>query len=1793
MSEREDAVALYTFLKEFAQLRTRTIRDVERYEQVIWVSDIPRERGCDCIAWHRDMPQVSEDSDEVWLEIRKPRLTKPPEPPESVDAWVQREQLDDSSLEIPELYTTLIGESADEAPLRLEDHPEVQAAWDTYLEFYWRPWAEEDRREQTVWKIYTNLFSMYQRQLRLGETFEIVFGIGFLSWNLPSGGNVRRHLTAARVSVLFDTVSGTLTVTPAGEGARTSLEQDMLDPQYRPDPQLLRSIEEELEKIGESLWPAGPLDGLLKSWVHSVDALGEYSPALERPEPLGQRPRIHLAPALILRARTERSYIRAFEEIIAQLESGEPIPEGVAQFISVSGDQPTGDVTSALGNGASPSDTFFPLPANDAQRQIVERLNTNQGVLVQGPPGTGKSHTIVNLICHALATGQRVLVTSHTVRALKVLQGMIRQNAPDLAPLSVVLLGDDREALLAMEESVQGITTRQNTWDAQTSEKKIIDLETELDKGRKRQSRVLADLRAIREEETFRHIAKFGYDGTLSRIADALRTERETFSWIPDNTPEDLAPPLGADEFSKLASLLGDTRLSKWETQDKVNIDPDRFPIAEEFEEAVLAEGKALGAYGRDAAIRQSPEYDAITKMSQDDRFAFESKLGSLLQRLSRNELRPLPWTATAMRQILGGFERTWRQLHEATKGATGSMAEQAPWLDRNPVNSESITDSQQLLTDARDLLAHLETGRGWGMGPFRPAVVKRASHIRSMRVGGRLCQSVDAVRDLVNRLDAENRSKQLRDRWAPYHQIKSTTFADLVAELEDLCEPLEGAFAALTTAKELSEILNRTPVSFDSDWSDHSSLHRWSEAIATFEVTQLYEAARERIEQVTAELRIQRRSTRLDPVAEELQTAITERNVSLYTNALRQAKDNLELAGLLEIRRRLLHRLATGAPNLAKALTESPSDAVWTARAENFEVAWNWSRAQKWVTRLAAPGSEEQHRLELERTKQQISRTLELLAAEKAWNHCFNRMTENERQHLVAWSKAVRSIGRGTGRYAPTHRRNAREHLNESRSAIPAWVMPLHRVAETIRPGSELFDIAIIDEASQSGPEALLLAYLAKKLVVVGDDKQIHPTYAGVNFEDVNQLRERYISDLPHADSFGVNQSFFDLAEIRYKGRIRLREHFRCMPEIIQFSNNLSYRGEPLIPLRQYGAGRLEPAVTTRHVPDGYLRGTGATRSVNPPEAASVVAEIVKIHRDPAYAGKTFGVISLVGDAQAREIETRLVRELGPEEMERRQIVCGDAYAFQGDERDVMFLSMVSAPSGGRSIPAMTDDAAQRRFNVAASRARDQLFLFHTATLADLNPQCVRYQLLEYCLNPRVAIPDVSGLNIPEFERLAVMADRQRVRPPIPFDSWFELDVFLHIARRGYRVIPQFEVGGYRIDLVVQGMTGNLAVECDGDEWHGPERYEEDASRQRDLERCGWEFWRVRESVVRLDPDEALMDLWATLERRGVFPTSEEEIRHKAASRDGGTNSHARESEYAPPVEDDSSSIEMEELDTPSGAPRRGWLAEAPTDVTSVEQASSFAPHNDLATDKDNDANSEARSDFPLDKPSVSEPTGERSQEIPQLATPLSPSAQQSLIEQGNQTHPTALGRLSQPAVSMATGEDDWLAPYAEWTALGAVPDLRNASQAELFSLLADVVEQEGPVVAIRAYRLINSAAGNRRLSGLMRRMLNRACAEAIRTGVVVVANPFNLQGQVQLVLRVPGTPEVKVRERGPRDFDELPPDEVAAMLCILREREPELEQEQLKRQLLSLLGWIRLTPKVSDFLDRCISLM
>ncbi len=110
-------------------------------------------------------------------------------------------------------------------------------------------------------------------------------------------------------------------------------------------------------------------------------------------------------------------------------------------------------------------------------------------------------------------------------------------------------------------------------------------------------------------------------------------------------------------------------------------------------------------------------------------------------------------------------------------------------------------------------------------------------------------------------------------------------------------------------------------------------------------------------------------------------------------------------------------------------------------------------------------------------------------------------------------------------------------------------------------------------------------------------------------------------------------------------------------------------------------------------------------------------------------------------------------------------------------------------------------------------------------------------------------------------------------MNPPIPFDSWFEVDVALVLLRRNFIVLPQYEVAGKRIDLVVEGGQARLAVECDGDRWHGADRFEADMQRQRKLERCGWEFFRVSEAAFYSNEEDALIALWQMLEERAIFP--------------------------------------------------------------------------------------------------------------------------------------------------------------------------------------------------------------------------------------------------------------------------------------------------------------------------------
>jgi hypothetical protein len=242
---RDRAVRLFTYLKELTELRSSTIRTLESYDKVIWLADLPRYRVCYSAAWFgaRAEEQVDERT-QKWIEVPKPppfRLA--PTPPQLLIRWLDETQISDSSLDFPELREAIdmtsqedesppeegaIDDRAPETQGLLKDHPEVQQRWERYIDEEWMQWAEDDRQRRAMHAIYADLFGLYQLQQRLGEQFEVVLGLGLLSWKTSNGQVVRRHLLTAQTSIEFTPVNGTISVGPAGEGARLLLEQDML-----------------------------------------------------------------------------------------------------------------------------------------------------------------------------------------------------------------------------------------------------------------------------------------------------------------------------------------------------------------------------------------------------------------------------------------------------------------------------------------------------------------------------------------------------------------------------------------------------------------------------------------------------------------------------------------------------------------------------------------------------------------------------------------------------------------------------------------------------------------------------------------------------------------------------------------------------------------------------------------------------------------------------------------------------------------------------------------------------------------------------------------------------------------------------------------------------------------------------------------------------------------------------------------------------------------------------------------------------------------------------------------------------------------------------------------------------------------------------------------------------------------------------------------------------------------------------------------------------------------------------
>jgi len=143
---------------------------------------------------------------------------------------------------------------------------------------------------------------------------------------------------------------------------------------------------------------------------------------------------------------------------------------------------------------------------------------------------------------------------------------------------------------------------------------------------------------------------------------------------------------------------------------------------------------------------------------------------------------------------------------------------------------------------------------------------------------------------------------------------------------------------------------------------------------------------------------------------------------------------------------------------------------------------------------------------------------------------------------------------------------------------------MPLTKVYESFDPRDTRFDVVIIDEASQSDVTALAALYLGREQIVVGDKEQVTPEAIGQLVSQVQNLITTNLQGIPNSRLYDSETSIYDLAEQSFGGTVALKEHFRCVPEIIQFSNHLSY-ANTIRPLREPFAASVHPAMVPHRV--------------------------------------------------------------------------------------------------------------------------------------------------------------------------------------------------------------------------------------------------------------------------------------------------------------------------------------------------------------------------------------------------------------------------------------------------------------------------------------------------------------------------------------------------------------------------------------------------------------------------------
>jgi very-short-patch-repair endonuclease len=1431
---------------------------------------------------------INVEGDHLWLRVDRLEAHRPPPLDHKVKGLLRVS--DDPDGQPPGIDHAAVGARLAQASrgkgsnetLELErrTHAELEQALASYS-LLWNAWSAGERPRRKTIQLYGQLFAI-KHQLEAEETAsptELLWGVGIATWKLKWQESAEQvtevdfefPLLTQQMEIGFDEATMALCLRP--RATNTRYEGDAFAScLVRGAADVERVVRKQLERDEDH--PVTPFDpgsytDVLRLVAGNLDSQGVYychgfvnGDALPPP---GEHLAVTDAWVLFVRPRSNNYLIEDLHRLKAKLERGCDIPLGPGALVTPPSVESAtfepiqfrGLSSRGGGNPEQLRELYFPLPYNQEQVTIVQQLEDAEGVTVQGPPGTGKTHTIANIICHYLATGRRILVTSKGEPALEVLQGKI---PAEVRPLTVALLTSDRESLRQFESAINTIQGRVSQLNPELTRQEIEQYKSRIDRAH-------AELAAIDrrvDDIAVAQLAEFEIDGQPMRaqkLADLVVGGRERHGWFDDSIslePEH-APPLAEEEAGRLREIrrtlgpdlaYGDARIC---AADDL-LPPERVA---ELHRVLVQMREIDEQVGSGAVLALRAAAPEVLAAAHDLLAAIDTARGLLAE---IDELGAA-WAHQLRAKCRRASFQSERQALEALFKEIDALTESRAALLQRPVE---MPDEALESAGVREVVARAaETGKPFGFISFGNTEVKQL--IGQVTVAGLAPASSSDWSHVKRYVDLQARVTTFVARWNQFAPLLGApTLRAGVAQLR-LIETTASAARKAHELATLHDVILAQGAEAVFKQAPVKQLHGTAEDLATIRASLLSHLTKADLSRAATQLSTLK--AKLAGTSGPVSTALAafvgkvlgkpglaaERVAADYARLLQELRRIQARNSELSFVREAAGRFAkAGAPKLAARVrtVAVPRDGEDSAFPSSWREAWNWARMKGHLETIEAREelldlAERRRDLELG-----LARLYRDLVGRAAWLETKRNASPAVLQALQGYATAIRRIGQGTGPNATRYRRDARSHMTSAASAVPCWIMSHAKISESMPADIGAFDLVIVDEASQSDLWALPAILRGKKILVVGDDKQVSPDGGFIAAQRIQELRDRFLRDQPYKEAMTPEKSLYDLAaRVFAANHVMLREHFRCVPPIIAYSNRVFYKGA-IQPLRiPKGTERIDPPLVDIYVEDG-VRERG---SLNDREADVIADEIGALLGDSRFAGRTIGVVSLLGIDQAKSIDERVRRRFSAAELLRRRFECGDARTFQGSERDIMFISVVVDRN---DCKAVAGNMFEQRFNVAASRARDRMYLVRSVKSSDLSERDLRRTLLNHFDKPIV----VDG------EQAALLIDR--------CESGFERQVYSALVEKGYRVTPQVETGAYRIDMVVEGAGDlRLAIECDGDEFHGPDRWPHDMLRQRILERAGWTFWRCFAATWQLRKDEVLGELVARLGTMGIEP--------------------------------------------------------------------------------------------------------------------------------------------------------------------------------------------------------------------------------------------------------------------------------------------------------------------------------